>query len=85
MHLCPPIYFIKQLVYTFRIYILLVLIIVLNGVFREILGAFIDLFGLSGDTREELFEEGLVFIVIISLLFLRVNVLVLGDDLVEII
>ena len=85
MHLCPTIYFIKQLVYTFRIYILLVLIIVLNGVFREILGAFIDLFCLSGDAREELFEEGLVFIVIISLLFLRVNVLVLGDDLVEII
>ena len=64
---------------------LLVEIVVLNGVLREILGAFIDLFGLSGDTWEEPFEEGLIFVIIISLLSLRVDVFVLGDDLVEVV
>ena len=64
---------------------LLVQIIVLNGVFSEILGAFINLFSLSGNTWEELFEEWLVFFVVISLLFLRVDILMLSYDFVEIV
>ena len=71
--------------YTLRIYVLLVLIVILNGVFSEILGAFIDLFCLSGDTREELFEERLIFIFTVGLLFFGVDVFMLGDDLVEIV